>query len=153
MIGLVEKNKESLSISKAKNQGLLVIEGNRDMRAFLHSYFSEHFNVTAINNTSQGLVEVKKPTSLILIDFDLENSAGIDFMRKIKSDEIYSNIPVVFISESNESEIRIKALENGASDFITKPFNPRELKARISNLMEDYRIKESLSSKKALSRV
>jgi hypothetical protein len=60
MIGLVEKNKESLSISKAKNQGLLVIEGNRDMRAFLHSYFSEHFNVTAINNTSQGLVEVKK---------------------------------------------------------------------------------------------
>jgi DNA-binding response OmpR family regulator len=153
MIGLVEKSKESLSISKAKNQGLLVIEGNRDMRAFLHSYFSEHFNVTAINNTSQGLVEVKKPTSLILIDFDLENSAGIDFMRKIKSDEIYSNIPVVFISESNESEIRIKALENGASDFITKPFNPRELKARISNLMEDYRIKESLSSKKALSRV
>jgi DNA-binding response OmpR family regulator len=153
MIGLVEKNKESLSISKAKNQGLLVIEGNRDMRAFLHSYFSEHFNVTAINNTSQGLVEVKKPTSLILIDFDLENSAGIDFMRKIKSEEIYSNIPVVFISESNESEIRIKALENGASDFITKPFNPRELKARISNLMEDYRIKESLSSKKALSRV
>jgi DNA-binding response OmpR family regulator len=153
MIGLVEKSKESLSISKAKNQGLLVIEGNRDMRAFLHSYFSEHFNVTAINNTSQGLVEVKKPTSLILIDFDLENSAGIDFMRKIKSEEIYSNIPVVFISESNESEIRIKALENGASDFITKPFNPRELKARISNLMEDYRIKESLSSKKALSRV
>jgi DNA-binding response OmpR family regulator len=74
-------------------------------------------------------------------------------MRKIKSEEIYSNIPVVFISESNESEIRIKALENGASDFITKPFNPRELKARISNLMEDYRIKESLSSKKALSRV
>ena len=68
---------------------------------------------------------------------DLEKSTGIDFVKQIKSNELYAEIPVIFLSESTESSVRINGLENGASDFLTKPFNPIELKARISNLTKD----------------
>jgi DNA-binding response OmpR family regulator len=116
---------------------ILVIDDNINMRAFLHSYLSEDYLITTCSNSRKGLVEIKKPTNLIIIDYDLEKSTGIDFVKQIKSNELYAEIPVIFLSESTESSVRINGLENGASDFLTKPFNPIELKARISNLTKD----------------
>ena len=116
---------------------ILVIDDNQNMRDFLNSYLSNFFHVTACSSSSDGLDKINTKTNLVVIDYNIKGQSGLDFLRKIKSNELYSHIPVIFLSEDNESNTRVRGLECGASDFITKPFNPEELKVRISNLVID----------------
>ncbi|CAG2168434.1 unnamed protein product [Oppiella nova] len=73
---------------------------------------------------------------LIILDVMLPGINGIDFVKTIKSNK--SETPIVMLTALSEIDDRIRGLESGASDYITKPFEPRELLIRIRNLINNY---------------
>lgn len=72
---------------------------------------------------------------LILLDWMLPGMSGIEFARKIKDDNYTKAIPVIMLTARGEEQDKVKGLETGADDYVTKPFSPRELNARIKAVL------------------
>ena len=68
---------------------------------------------------------------LVLLDWMLPGISGIDFARRLKRDDLTRELPVIMLTARAEEEDKVQGLESGADDYITKPFSPRELVARI----------------------
>ncbi|MEN8215780.1 MAG: phosphate regulon transcriptional regulator PhoB [Pseudomonadota bacterium] len=72
---------------------------------------------------------------LILLDWMLPDTSGIEFARQLKKDSKTQQIPIIILTARGEEEDKIRGLEVGADDYVTKPFSPRELIARIKAVM------------------
>jgi two-component system phosphate regulon response regulator PhoB len=72
---------------------------------------------------------------LIILDWMLPGISGIDFARKLKGDELTKTIPIIMLTARGEEVDKIRGLEVGADDYVTKPFSPRELNARIKAVL------------------
>ncbi|WP_312771569.1 response regulator, partial [Escherichia coli] len=72
---------------------------------------------------------------LILLDWMLPGGSGLQFIKHIKREAMTRDIPVVMLTARGEEEDRVRGLETGADDYITKPFSPKELVARIKAVM------------------
>lgn len=68
---------------------------------------------------------------LILMDWMLPGSSGVELARRFRRDEYTREVPIIMLTARSEEDDRIRGLENGADDYVTKPFSPRELIARI----------------------
>lgn len=68
---------------------------------------------------------------LILLDLDMPDMSGFDVCRILKSDAVLVNVPIIFLSSSQDTHDKVKGLDLGAIDYITKPFDPVELQARV----------------------
>ena len=83
----------------------------------------------------QWLFEGNRP-NLIVLDIWMPGMSGDEFLSFIKQNGLYKDIPVLILSGEESSDFRIKMLEEGAADFILKPFNPQELKVRIRKVLQ-----------------
>ncbi|BCM24171.1 phosphate regulon transcriptional regulator PhoB [Methyloradius palustris] len=72
---------------------------------------------------------------LIILDWMLPGMSGIEFARKLKSDELTKTIPIIMLTARGEEIDKVRGLEIGADDYVTKPFSPRELNARIKAVL------------------
>ncbi|HYG32048.1 MAG TPA: phosphate regulon transcriptional regulator PhoB [Methylophilaceae bacterium] len=72
---------------------------------------------------------------LILLDWMLPGMSGIEFARRLKSDELTKTIPIIMLTARGEELDKVRGLEVGADDYVTKPFSPRELNARIKAVL------------------
>jgi len=71
----------------------------------------------------------------VLLDWMLPGASGIEFARRLKRDELTSDVPIVMLTARGEEEDKVSGLEAGADDYVTKPFSPRELMARIKAVL------------------
>ncbi len=87
-------------------------------------------------NTQQAhaLIVDRKP-DLILLDWMLPGTSGIELARRLKRDELTDGIPIIMLTAKGDEASRIQGLEGGADDYLAKPFNPRELLARIKAVL------------------
>ena len=76
---------------------------------------------------------------LILLDWMLPNISGIDLLKKIRSDESLEQIPVIMLTAKNMEEDKLEGLQDGADDYITKPFSVKEVLARITSVLRRYK--------------
>ena len=76
---------------------------------------------------------------LIILDWMLPNISGIDLLKKIRSDETLEQIPVIMLTAKNMEEDKLEGLEDGADDYITKPFSVKEVLARITSVLRRYK--------------
>lgn len=112
---------------------LYIVDDNLMMREFLKSYFQKDYQVNLFASGEEALAYMT-PTNipdLLLLDYELEGISGSETMKSLKASGFYKNIPVLFLSGKQKSEIRIQCLEAGAKDFISKPFNPVELGIKV----------------------
>lgn len=72
---------------------------------------------------------------LILLDWMLPGSSGIEVARRLRRDDYTREVPIIMLTARSEEDDRIRGLESGADDYVTKPFSPRELIARIKAVM------------------
>src|SRR6185369_6380687 len=72
---------------------------------------------------------------LVLLDVKMPKMSGLEVLTKLRADEKTQRIPVIMITSHNESEVRLKCLELGCDDFISKPFDQYELLARVKSLL------------------
>jgi len=87
-----------------------------------------------------------KPPSLILLDWMLPDKTGISFLTEIRKNKAYDNIPVIMLTARAEESSKIRGLESGADDYITKPFSPKELTARIKAILKRYKPKDKANN-------
>lgn len=81
--------------------------------------------------SAQALIAERGLPDLILLDWMLPGASGIDLARRLKKDELTRDVPIIMLTARGEEEDKVRALDVGADDYVTKPFSPRELVARI----------------------
>lgn len=83
---------------------------------------------------AQVVIADQKP-DLVLLDWMLPDLSGIHLARRLKREELTAHLPIIMLTARGEEEDRIRGLEVGADDYVTKPFSPRELVARIKAVL------------------
>ena len=113
-----------------KKVRILCIEDDPQMRAYLQVQLKARgFQVQAVSDGAQAidLAAMSQP-QLVLLDLTLPSLDGLTFLRRLRE---WSNMPVIILSAHDEEPIKIKALDLGADDYLTKPFSLNELLARV----------------------
>lgn len=101
-----------------------------------HNLEKEGFVVSSSTNGNDGLKELKKfEPNLLLLDWMLPDLSGIDVCKSLRRDKNYKNLPIIMLTAKGEEEDKVKGLESGVDDYITKPFGFNELMARIKALL------------------
>ncbi len=116
------------------NPHILVVDDDREIRDLLARYLErQHFRVTAVRDAREARRMWPTTTyQMVILDLMLPGEGGLDFARWLRSE---SDVPILMLTALGEENDRIIGLELGADDYLTKPFNPRELLARMRAVM------------------
>lgn len=116
---------------------VLVIEDERDIGELVTHYLEkEGYRVIALRNGAEGLRQVKTdPPDLLILDIMLPEMDGLEILRQIRSHSRAAALPVIMLTAKGEETERVVGLEMGADDYISKPFSPKELVARVKALL------------------
>tara|TARA_Y200000002_G_C22528189_1_gene598610 strand:- start:21 stop:698 length:678 start_codon:yes stop_codon:yes gene_type:complete len=119
-----------------KNNALhiLVVDDDNRIRALLKEYLSEkNFIVSTSNDAEDAKIKIDSfKFDLIILDVMMPGQNGYELTKEIKTK---IEVPIILLTAKNEVENRIKGLELGADDYISKPFEPKELLLRIKNII------------------
>lgn len=114
-------------------QKLALIDDDVEIRQLLSDYLTKNgFEVNAFADGEVFLVEDHNQFDLVVLDISLPGIDGLEVCRKLRQN---SNIPIIMLTAASDDFDRILGLELGADDYMCKPFNPRELLARIKALL------------------
>ncbi|WP_133300145.1 hybrid sensor histidine kinase/response regulator transcription factor [Mucilaginibacter terrenus] len=121
----------------AKNT-MLIIEDNLQIRQYVKQIFQAEFEVFEADNGLDGFEMASKLIpSIIICDVMMDGISGIELCSRVKEDVALNNIPVILLTASTLPEIRLKGIEGGADDYITKPFEKEVLIARVHGLLRN----------------
>ena len=84
--------------------------------------------------TAHPIIVDSKP-DMVLLDWMMPGTSGIEFARRLRKDEMTSDIPIIMLTAKTDEDNKIQGLETGIDDYITKPFSPRELVARLKTVL------------------
>src|SRR5580658_5277060 len=122
---------------------LLIIEDEEAIRDMLRfSLPKNEFNLIDAENTSKAMKLLSHHIpDLIILDWMLPDMSGIDFIKQIRKQDIMKDTPIIMLTAKAEEDNKIMGLMVGADDYITKPFSPNELAARIRTVLRRGLIK------------
>ena len=127
-----------LELLVTEKKTMLVVDDNDQMRSYLSQIFSADFVVHEAVDGDQGLQMAKEQQpDIIISDVVMKHMTGIDFCRSIKETAATNHIPFILLTGSTSSESKLKGIEYGADDYITKPFEKDFLVARVSSLLRN----------------
>lgn len=127
---------------------ILIVEDNADVRAFIREVLTNTYRIYEASNGDEGLKKVSELLpDLIIADIMMPQMDGITFNRELKKDASTASIPVIFLTAKSTRDNHLEGLQEGADDYITKPFDPALLKARVKNLIESrHRLRNLLKN-------
>lgn len=116
---------------------ILVVEDERPIREMIaFGLRRAGFEVREAADARSGRAEVaNKLPDLLLVDWMLPDTSGLEFTRALKRDRVTRELPIIMLTARAEEGDKVAGLEGGADDYITKPFSPRELLARINAVL------------------
>jgi phosphate regulon transcriptional regulator PhoB len=116
---------------------ILIIEDDKDIVELVrYNLEQEDFRVLSASDGLGGLAQVKKaPPDLVILDLMLPGLPGLELCKEIRRDSKMARLPILMLTARGEEADRVVGLELGADDYVTKPFSPRELVARVKALL------------------
>ncbi len=116
---------------------ILVVDDDREIRTLLAEYLDSNglHTLTAGNGAEMRAVLAASKVDLIVLDLTLPGEDGLTLCRNLRAQPPHANIPVIMLTARGEALDRILGLEMGADDYLAKPFEPRELFARIRSVL------------------
>lgn len=134
---LSEKPKNLNLESKQKHQ-ILIIDDNAEILSYLYDVLIDDYDVIQAENGIKGLDKaLEEVPDLIISDVMMPEKDGISLCKDLKTNINTSHIPVILLTARTSTVYEIDGLKNGADDYVTKPFNAKVIKARISSLLEN----------------
>lgn len=116
---------------------ILIIEDNADVQKFIAHTLQRKYEVLKASNGEEGVkMAIAHVPDLIISDVMMPVMDGYEACRRIKFNEKTSHVPVVLLTAKAGIEHKLEGLETGADDYLSKPFNAKELLARVKNLIE-----------------
>jgi DNA-binding response OmpR family regulator len=111
---------------------ILVIEDEQDIREGLGLLLGDSFAVDLAESGISGIkTAIRNPPDLILLDLNMPHLDGFQTCKALRAESEFKHTPIIILTAFNDAENRTKAFESGADDYIAKPFDSRELLARI----------------------
>jgi len=119
------------------NGKIFIIEDETSIiKLVQHNLEKEGFIVSSSENGNEGLKQLKKfEPNLLLLDWMLPDLSGIEICKHIRKDNKFKTLPIIMLTAKGEDEDKIKGLESGVDDYLTKPFSFKELLARIKAVL------------------
>ena len=112
---------------------LAIIEDEADIVELVrYNFVKEGFEVRSFSRGKEGLEDLRRnPADLLILDIMLPDQDGFEICKRLRADERLKTIPVIFLTAKSAEIDRVLGLEIGGDDYMTKPFSPREVIARV----------------------
>jgi len=122
-------------------KNILLVEDEQPIREMIvFALTNAGYEVYQAADARQAQVYIaERLPDLILLDWMLPGISGIDYARRLKKDELTRELPIIMLTARAEEEDKVQGLESGADDYVTKPFSPRELVARVRAVLRRAR--------------
>ena len=116
---------------------ILIIEDEKDIAELIRHYLEkDKFETLLASDGEKGLELIRRQNpDVVILDLMLPKIDGIEVCKRIRSDSKVSGVPIIMLTAKGDESDRIIGLELGADDYVTKPFSPKELVARIKALL------------------
>ncbi|MDY4149923.1 MAG: response regulator [Paludibacteraceae bacterium] len=138
----VEQTKDTLENklaeidTKDNKRTILVVDDNEDMRSFLGNILGNEYRIIKASDGKEALASIEKDMpDIVITDLMMPNMDGLELTSHIKRSQDLNHIPVILLSAKSAIESRLEAIKEGADDYVTKPFEPEYLRARVKNLI------------------
>ena len=120
---------------------MLLVEDDAALAELLIWHFrKEDFEVVHTPDGEEALLLAQEHTpDIVLLDWMVENLSGLEVCRRLRRNNATANVPIIMLTARGEEEDRVRGLETGADDYVTKPFSPRELVARVGAVLRRVR--------------
>lgn len=120
---------------------VLIVEDEEALATLLeYNLGQEKFDVTLAADGEEGILKIEEnPPDVVILDWMLPKVSGIEICRRIRSKSETRNIPIIMLTARSEEADRIRGLETGADDYLTKPFSTNELIARVRAVLRRIR--------------
>ncbi len=120
---------------------LILVEDDPALSELLEFRFvKEGYDVRVTADGDEALIMAREDLpDLMILDWMIEGTSGIEVCRRLRRDKVTAHLPIIMLTAREAEDDRIRGLETGADDYITKPFSPRELLARVSAVLRRIR--------------
>ncbi len=128
---------ESKSKEKATTQKVLFVDDDALMRRIVSDRLSlQGYEVQAAVDGEEGLQFAQQKTpDIIISDVVMPKMDGFELCRRLRADPKLAKVPIIMLTSRSQSQDKVRGLDLGADDYLTKPFDPQELEARIRALL------------------
>lgn len=116
---------------------VLIVDDKESIAKVISFYLASEYEFTYFDNPLKAIAWLQQGTNpdLIISDIRMPEMTGDKFLDYLKCNELFKAIPVIMLSSEDSTSERIRLLENGADDYILKPFNPLEIRIRIKKII------------------
>ena len=120
---------------------LLLVEDDRALADLLMWHFNrEGYDIVRTADGDEALILAEeRPPDVVILDWMIEGVSGIEVCRRLRRRSSTAHVPIIMLTARGEESDRIRGLETGADDYVTKPFSPRELMARVGAVLRRVR--------------
>lgn len=117
---------------------VLIVDDKEQIAKILFVYLHGEYECFYMQNPVRAIEWLQQGNmpDLIISDIRMPEMRGDEFLAHLKRDQLFKHVPVVMLSSEDSTSERIRLLEEGAEDYIVKPFNPQELKIRIKKILD-----------------
>lgn len=140
VLSAVESEQATIPVennSRPHAASILIIEDNDDVRAFTRHRLEDTFNILEARDGVEGIEKAfEHIPDLIICDVMMPRKNGYEVCKILKSDIRTSHVPIILLTAKAAHEEKLEGLETGADDYLTKPFDSRELTVRVENLIQ-----------------
>ncbi len=124
---------------------VLVVEDNDELAAHLVDVLDPEFDVRVAREGQEGYAVANETyPDLILTDLMMPGFSGVNLVEAVRKSRVFDAVPIVVLTAKQDDELRDRLLGGGANDYVVKPFSPRELRARVRNLIATKRSGDAL---------
>jgi len=117
---------------------IFAIDDEHSIRFIIENTFKKDFEVETFANGELALTSMQTGAipDLMICDIEMPIMNGFEFIKQVRASGFFDDIPLLMLSGKESSDDRIKCFETGADDYIIKPFNPKELLARVKRRLK-----------------
>jgi DNA-binding response OmpR family regulator len=121
-----------------KKKSLLLVDDEAAIGMIVRIQFEKDYDITVLTNGLNGLKWLKDGNipDVIVLDLNMPEMNGIEFLKEVRKLNFFKNTPMIVLSGEDSSGKRIEAFRTGADDYLTKPFNPVELRVRMERFFK-----------------
>lgn len=143
----VDTGIDQLSTESLKNARVLIVEDHPEMQQFVKKILSKDYSCSLASNGKQALeILESEDIDLVVTDVMMPTMDGHELLKNIRLHNRYYNIPVIMLTALKNESSKLEALSAGVDDYLTKPFSPEELTARVRNMIIRYGVKKEVET-------